>query len=37
LNWNGTWAYSGATLLAAGMIFVVVRFLKVGGKLMIKA
>jgi predicted MFS family arabinose efflux permease len=37
LNWNGTWAYSGATLLAAGIIFTVVRFMKVGGKLMIKA
>jgi predicted MFS family arabinose efflux permease len=37
LNWNGTWAYSGATLLAAGMIFVAVRLMKVGGKLMVKA
>ena len=36
LNWTGTWAYSGATLLAAGAIFFVVRFLKVGTKLMVK-
>lgn len=36
LNWTGTWAYSGATLLAAGAIFFLVRFLKVGLKLMVK-
>ncbi|GAB7326069.1 hypothetical protein MBLNU13_g10098t1 [Cladosporium sp. NU13] len=36
LDWTGTWAYSGATLLAAGAIFFVVRFLKVGTKLMVK-
>lgn len=36
LNWNGTWAYSGATLLAAGCIFMAVRFLKVGAKVMAK-
>jgi predicted MFS family arabinose efflux permease len=36
LNWTGTWAYSGATLIAAGAIFLVVRFLKVGTKLMVK-
>ena len=36
LNWTGTWTYSGATLLAAGAIFFVVRFLKVGAKLMVK-
>jgi predicted MFS family arabinose efflux permease len=36
LNWTGTWAYSGATLLAAGIVFFVVRFLKVGAKVMVK-
>jgi predicted MFS family arabinose efflux permease len=37
LNWTGTWAYAGATLMAAGVVFVGVRFLKVGGKVMVKA
>jgi MFS family permease len=37
LNWNGTWAYAAATLLVAGVIFVGVRVMKVGGKLMVKA
>lgn len=36
LDWDGTWAYSGATLLGAGLIFFVVRFLKVGLKVVTK-
>lgn len=36
LNWNGTWAYSGATLLGAGVVFCVVRFLKVGWRVGVK-
>lgn len=36
LNWNGTWAYSAATLIAAGVIFLGARFFRVGWKLMVK-
>ncbi|KAL1588109.1 hypothetical protein WHR41_03315 [Cladosporium halotolerans] len=36
LDWKGTWAYSGATLIAAGAIFFIVRFLKVGAKVVTK-
>ncbi|KAK6368955.1 hypothetical protein LTR64_007114 [Lithohypha guttulata] len=36
LNWSGTWAYAGATAVASGAIFLVVRVWKVGWKLKAK-
>lgn len=35
-DWTGTWAYGGATLIASGAIFLVVRYMKVGFKVMVK-
>ena len=37
LNWNGLWAYSGATTCAAGLLFAAVRVVRSGWKLNIKA
>lgn len=36
LNWTGVWVYGGVFLLASGVVFVIVRFLKVGMKFMAK-
>lgn len=35
-NWTGTWIYAGVMPIAAGCIFGAIRFLKSGGKLMMK-
>lgn len=36
LNFDGLWTYAGVFMLAAGVVFVYVRWLKVGLKLMVK-
>ena len=36
LDWTGTWIFGGVCLLAAGMVFVVLRIWKGGIKLMVK-
>jgi len=35
-NWTGLWVYGGVSCAVAAAIFTVVRFMKAGGKLMVK-
>ena len=35
-NWTGLWIYGGVSCAVAAAIFTVVRFMKAGGKLMVK-
>jgi len=35
-DWTGVWVYGGVTLIASGTVFMLVRYLKVGLKLMVK-
>lgn len=37
LNWTGLWVYGGVTIAVAGFILIVVRILKAGPKLLVKA
>ena len=32
LDWTGTWAFAGATMMAAGVVFLILRFMKAGFK-----
>jgi hypothetical protein len=36
LHWTGVWVYAGITTIAAGCIFTVLRFIKVGAKIKVK-
>lgn len=37
LNWTGLWVYGGVTIAAAGLLIMVVRVLKAGPRLLVKA
>ncbi len=36
LHWDSVWTYAGVTTIAAGCVFMILRFMRVGFKLMVK-